>query len=122
MLLKDFYTLEKTQQEDNKIESTICLNPHHAIYQGHFPQQAIVPGVCMMQMLVETAALALKLEGLKISTAQQIKFLRPIVPLENPNLSIITTYNQSDTGAIKVHSKITNGEHIFFKFKGLLSQ
>ena len=80
MLLEDqhFYTLiEQRQTEDGFVESTIKLNEQHPIYKGHFPQQAVVPGVCMMQLIAELTSKALK-QALSIRKAQQAKFLIPM--------------------------------------------
>ena len=45
MLLENFYKIiHRKEREDGKREIEIELNPGHALYQGHFPGQPVVPG------------------------------------------------------------------------------
>lgn len=54
MLLENFYKIiHRKEREDGKREIEIELNPGHALYQGHFPGQPVVPGVCTLQMIKE---------------------------------------------------------------------
>lgn len=53
MLLENFYKIiHRKEREDGKREIEIELNPGHALYQGHFPGQPVVPGVCTLQMIM----------------------------------------------------------------------
>ena len=50
MLLENFYKIiHIKEREDGKQEIEIELNPGHVLYQGHFPGQPVVPGVCTLQ-------------------------------------------------------------------------
>jgi len=54
MLLHDFYkiiSLEKTAE--SKYLAMILINEEHEVFQGHFPGNPIMPGVCMMQIIKE---------------------------------------------------------------------
>ena len=66
MLLNDFYTINKQTDQDGIITSSITLNLNHPIYKGHFPQQPVVPGVCMMQMMAELVGEALEITKILI--------------------------------------------------------
>ena len=47
MLLENFYKIiHIKEREDGKQAIEIELNPGHVLYQGHFPGQPVVPGVC----------------------------------------------------------------------------
>ena len=53
-LLPNFYKVthsEHINETDWVVQ--VMLNPQHAIYSGHFPQQPVVPGVCMLQIIKE---------------------------------------------------------------------
>ena len=52
MLRNDFYTIVSWENiSENSFFVTITINKNHAIFDGHFPQNPIVPGVCMLQMV-----------------------------------------------------------------------
>jgi 3-hydroxyacyl-[acyl-carrier-protein] dehydratase len=46
MLRHDFFTFTDLQTEGNIVKTDIKLNVTHPIFKGHFPSQAILPGVC----------------------------------------------------------------------------
>jgi len=119
MLLNDFFTIDSFQQDETDLTVNISLNPKHAIYKGHFPNQPVVPGVCMMQIVAELTSEALGKEVL-IKKANQAKFLIPIIPDKNPDLSVNIKYVEQDGGQFKVTGSIYNAELTFFKFKGVL--
>ena len=51
-MLKDFYTLNTLQQiAANTYLCTLTLNAEHSIFKGHFPNNPVTPGVCMMQII-----------------------------------------------------------------------
>ena len=51
MLMNDFYTISDLQTEEFSISCKATFNKDHDIFNGHFPGQPVVPGVCMMQMI-----------------------------------------------------------------------
>ena len=54
MLLGDFFEISDINNAENgSIEALIKINKDHAIFNGHFPEFPIVPGVCMIQMVKE---------------------------------------------------------------------
>jgi len=53
MLLPDFYHIIHLEQSDKQLSAQIRLNPNHEVYRGHFPQQAVVPGVVQLQIVKE---------------------------------------------------------------------
>ena len=54
MLLDNFYTILSSESSDSTIWTIqIKLNPGHPVYQGHFPEHPVVPGVCLLQLIKE---------------------------------------------------------------------
>ena len=57
MLLENFYKIiHIKEREDGKQAIEIELNPGHVLYQGHFPGQPVVPGVCTLQIICHQPA------------------------------------------------------------------
>lgn len=117
MLLGDFFEIEQQEVTEDHIQSQIRLNVAHPIYQGHFPQQPVVPGVCMMQLLAELTSEALQ-QPLKLKSANQAKFLIPIVPEKAPQLTVKIKYSPTEDQEYKITGSIHDAELTFFKFKG----
>jgi 3-hydroxyacyl-[acyl-carrier-protein] dehydratase len=64
------------------MDYTIRLNPEHIIYQAHFPENPITPGVCIIQIVKELSKELLKHE-LFLKKMNNVKFLNVINPLED---------------------------------------
>ena len=48
------YTIKNTEKiDENNFKVQIELNPNHQVFEGHFPNNPITPGVCMMQIIKE---------------------------------------------------------------------
>lgn len=118
MILKnDFYTITSLQQDGNSIDATLELNRLHAIFEGHFPGQPVVPGVCMVQMIkeiLETATAA----SLQLKTADHIKFLSMVNPQETTGLQAKISYTSGDE-SMNVVATLSKGETVCLKLKGV---
>ena len=117
MLQGNFYTVLKNQTDNSSVNALLELNPDHHIFDGHFPQIPVVPGVCMMQMVKE---LVEDFTGrrLRLLRAEHLKFLTIINPRENKLLhaEILVTPNSQDI--FQVTAAFFHQQTIFFKFKG----
>ena len=87
MLMDDFYTVHELQPSEFSLSCILVFNAHHPVFQGHFPGQPVVPGVCMVQIIKELLEQQLD-EKLFLVNAPQIKFLRLITPDISPLVSM----------------------------------
>lgn len=95
-LLQDFYhTTSIEQASEEQHTAHIVLNPQHNIFMGHFPDNPVTPGVCMIQIVKD---LAEKITGKKLflSSASNVKFMAIINPLENPELKLDLAISTTD--------------------------
>jgi 3-hydroxyacyl-[acyl-carrier-protein] dehydratase len=120
ILAGDFYTVVNTISEADKIEATLKINAGHEIFQGHFPGQPVVPGVCMMQIVKETLETATS-RSLRLRTGLDLKFLSVIDPTKNNTVHIETNYTVLASGDINVTARLFFSETTFFKFKGVFT-
>lgn len=88
MLIKDLYAIQSFEFEDHTVRATIKLNKEHAIFEGHFPGNPVMPGVCMIQIIKELTEKAIEKE-LFLSIASNIKFMALINPEKNATLQLI---------------------------------
>ena len=96
MILKDnFFTIKSQNITDGKAEFRVKLNAKNFIYQAHFPNNPITPGVCLIQIAVELFCL-LKGLNLNIKTLKNVKFTAPINPLEFPKVDFLLEFAEND--------------------------
>ena len=113
MLMNDFYSISDLVAGENNVTCTANFNPEHQIFNGHFPGQPVVPGVCMMQMVKELLQQQLGKELLLRSTGQ-VKFLQLITPEVAPQIAI--TWSAQNEG-YQV-TALFKGERDLFKLTG----
>ncbi|CAL1520052.1 3-hydroxyacyl-ACP dehydratase [Chitinophaga sp. MM2321] len=118
MLLKsNFYHIINASQEDGQVANTIELNAAHPIFQGHFPEQPVVPGVCMMQLITEILESAVQRKVL-LQKAGMMKFLQMIDPVKQPLVDVTVTYKEEEAG-LKVSATLKRDDKTFMKFQGI---
>ena len=108
------YRVSDCQVGEVKFLFEIELNPAHKIFEGHFPQEPILPGVVSIRIIRECCEL-LRGEKLSYSSIKQCKFPEAINPTKNGNIKIeisligdnLNAEGYSDRGAfIKLKAKI----------------
>ena len=129
MLKETFFKIDRLTRIENapgqRIDSEfyqadITLNPEHKIYQGHFPGNPVVPGVCQIRMITEILSEIEKRE-LRLQEADNVKFLSMINPREHPELIVTMTLKRSsDSERMNVSASIADGHQVFFKYKSVV--
>ena len=119
MLLNDLYSIQALSESENQIQASVLLRPDHPIFLGHFPGQAVLPGVCMMEMITEITGKQLK-NTFRISRAPLVKFLHMIDPEKNPLINLEIKYHQ-EKEHLATSGKIYLGSDVFMKFQFVLS-
>lgn len=122
MLLDNFYRIIHIEEKENgKQEIEIELNSGHVLYRGHFPGQPVVPGVCSLQMIKESAEQILNrpLQYVQIASS---KFLSAINPLETPLLHLSIKLEETEDHLFKVQAEGICNEKGFIKLKATLTK
>lgn len=117
ILLKDFFTINNTVSSETEIWAELRIDANHKIFEGHFPNQPVVPGVCMMQMVKEILESVIGKET-NLVQAADMKFLAMINPIENNLIHTSIKYSSDEAGAINVVASLFKDELVHFKFKG----
>ncbi|MDR2684600.1 MAG: hypothetical protein LBB53_04375 [Prevotellaceae bacterium] len=116
MVLKDnFYTIKASSIEANKASFRIALQPEHFIYQAHFPNNPITPGVCLIQMAKELFGV-IKNANFEIKTLKNIKFIAPVNPLEFPEVDFLLEFLENNLKVL-----IKKNETVFAKMSLILN-
>jgi 3-hydroxyacyl-[acyl-carrier-protein] dehydratase len=122
MLSGNFYDIQSFSSPDAKdsaqqFTGIALLNPDHPIYQGHFPGNPVVPGVCQIQMVKELVEKAVD-HPLRLTLSDNIKFLSMINPLENPRLEFRILLKPLSDRLFSATASIISRTTVFLKFKG----
>lgn len=79
------YTILSSKLINNEILAEVSLNDKHPVFEGHFPNQPILPGVFILKIIkqiienVEDSALLMQ-------TLSMMKFLKIVDPSTHKNL------------------------------------
>lgn len=95
MLMNDFYTVHELQPSLDSLSCVVVFNSTHQIFEGHFPGQPVVPGVCMVQITKELLQQQLD-KSLILRSTGQVKFLQLITPDVIPEVNI--SWKETDKG------------------------
>jgi 3-hydroxyacyl-[acyl-carrier-protein] dehydratase len=120
MLLNDFFTISNLESHGHDVKASLIINADHRIFEGHFPGQPVVPGVCMMQMVKEILEQVLE-KSTDLVSAAEMKFLAVINPVENNIIQAILNYTMIEDGGISVSATLKKDQLIHYKFKGQFS-
>ena len=121
MLVEDFYHIAELESRNMAITAEVHLNPEHRLYKGHFPQQAVVPGVMQIQIIREVLESGFKKTFL-INEVVVAKYLRPVTPKENKVLNIQITYIATGVSEYLINAMVNCNETTFTKVKARLSE
>lgn len=116
-LMSHYYPLYEVEQYEVKPQggaSIIRLNPHHAVYRGHFPADPITPGACLVQIGINLIKeyLPTPIHNLEI---RQAKFLKVVRPNDEP-LRYDWIIQASKPGAVVIRFKVWLAEELASHF------
>ncbi len=120
MLIPHFYSVKEFNFTDNQLKAIIELNPEHDVFKGHFPNNPVTPGVCMLQILKELTEQATN-TNLFIKECSNVKFMTLINPEVNPILEISIDINQVEE-SFKIKASASFNETVALKVNALLTQ
>lgn len=116
ILLDDFYGITGRQTgEMNSFE--LRLNADHAIFEGHFPGNPVVPGVCMTQIVKECLEQVLDKKTMLV-IADNIKFTAVLNPREHTAVTLQFNVREKENGLLQVDARLLRDQVNFFSFKG----
>lgn len=119
MILKDFYKiLSEEKTSEFKYNFTILINEKHEVFQGHFPGNPIMPGVCMMQIIKE---LTEQITGcsLFMQSLSNVKFMALINPFQTPELLLELEVTTTADNLVKVKNVSYFDETIALKLSSV---
>lgn len=113
MLIADLYTINSDKIVDGVQTTSITLDPNCEVFNGHFPDNPVTPGVCMLQIIKELTENRVGV-SLFMKKASNVKFLMVINPKKTPDLVITNVFTDTEE-EIKVKNTFAFGDTIALK-------
>jgi 3-hydroxyacyl-[acyl-carrier-protein] dehydratase len=120
MLQNKLFTFTDILAEENIVKANVKLNPGHQIFEGHFPGEPVLPGVCMTQMVKELLEIHIQKQA-RLIKASDIKFLSIVTPQQDKLIQIELKTLPVDDG-IRVDARLLDIDVPLFKFKGIFQK
>jgi len=115
--INDIFSIDQITHENGAIKATLGINIRSEIFKGHFPDQPVVPGACMLQIVKDVLESVLK-HTIRLKKADHLKFVSMIVPSLNDMAELAITYKLGAEDSINVTAKLIASDVVCFKFQG----
>ncbi|HKL71691.1 MAG TPA: hypothetical protein VJ855_03465 [Marinilabiliaceae bacterium] len=117
MVIENFYDFNIQSVENGEILATVSFDKNHPVYEGHFPQTPITPGVVQVLVIKELLEQVLD-QNLQMIKSRDIKFLSMHNPLDCDELQITIGYKVIENSNLLVRAEIVDKERKILKFNG----
>jgi 3-hydroxyacyl-[acyl-carrier-protein] dehydratase len=119
MPLNDFYTFRIIDANASVVLAEISINPKHPVFDGHFPNQPVTPGVILLEIARSILSKHTGKSAMLIS-AKEIKYMSPIIPAKDTLINLKIDFERIDNN-IKASCVFSSEEKVFTKLKGVFS-
>lgn len=111
MLHNRLYTLVPVETNDPDRRFVVRINTSHPIFEGHFPAQPVLPGVCTLAMLRDAVA---RMEGrpVRFARIRDCKFTSLVDPRTTDSLELRVAASGGE-----VRATVVDGERVVLKLK-----
>jgi 3-hydroxyacyl-[acyl-carrier-protein] dehydratase len=122
MLLNKLYTIRSIDpdSEGRGFISVIELDPGHPVFEGHFPGNPVLPGVCTVQIIRELLEQSVQ-KSLRMTKAGNIKYLGFVNPFSMPLLTFQVQIKPAEGTNLSCYATVSATGITVCSFKGEFS-
>lgn len=119
MLLNKLYTVRSlnSEAEGSMCKAEILLDSGHPLFEGHFPGNPILPGVCTVQIIKELLEQFVH-KSLILKKAGSIKYLGFVDPVTMPVLTFQLQIRAMESSEISCSATVLASGVSVCSFKG----
>lgn len=112
------FEVKSTLVSEGGFTQTVRLNQAHRIFEGHFPGQPVLPGVCSLAIVKKGVeeVLGRKLRYFKI---KECKFMRAIDPRVEEDITFVCAFKETEEG-VEIKCTMNAGEILALKLRACL--
>ena len=118
MLLNKLFFIDTLEKTEGLIRSDIHIDETHPIFEGHFPGQPVLPGVCMLEMLKEVIEFA-NASKYQLESASSVKFLTMFTPPQITRALFEIKPAALPDDKLAVIATLKFEQQVFLKFSGI---
>ena len=111
----NFYRIKHVVEGENGFKCTVELMEKHPIYEGHFPFEPIVPGVCTLA-IIRSCLSVYSDKNISFSKIKDCKFISVIKPKAGLLISIDITFLKENT----ISAIVYNNDNTVLKLKATI--
>ena len=115
--MSEVYSVERIESKDGKILSLISIDKNHKVFEGHFPERSILPGVIELEIIKRVLSLFLD-KSFRLKLVKNAKYMASVLPDEVSQFTVEIEYKDVEEG-VKVKSIIKDEKSVYLKFSGV---
>jgi len=120
MLLNDLFSYSELKESSfSLLKFKIEIVGNHSIFDGHFPGNPVMPGVCQMEIVKEVMCSHFKKE-LVFNSVADMKFINMWLPNETNHVFLDISADEIENG-FKFKPSIYSGTKTYCKLRGELN-
>ena len=96
MGLRGLYSIDDIRPKDGGYDIRATIFAGHRVFDGHFPEQPVVPGVCTLTVIKRAVSEASG-RPLMYQSIKECKFLSALIPEEDLSLDLDCTLTADHT-------------------------
>ena len=118
-LIDNYFKIDGFTANGNEAQFDITLLPDYCVYEGHFPDNPVSPGVCNIQMIKECAE---QFAGKRffLGYISRCKLTAVITPQTTPRLRVQITLSEAG-GLYDIKAVVSAADTTFIELRGELS-
>ena len=115
--MNELYNIKSIDNNNNKLISVVSIDKNHKVFEGHFPEQPILPGVIELEIIKTIISKFFK-TTIRLKYVKNAKFMTLLQPDEIEQFIVNIDYSTVEEG-INVKSVIKDYSKVYLKFSGI---
>jgi 3-hydroxyacyl-[acyl-carrier-protein] dehydratase len=113
----NLYTIKNIEGSGEILKASVMIMRNHPVFDGHFPGNPILPGVCTLQIAAELLSKYLD-QKLMLVKIDIIKFMSLVIPTENTILNFEISLGNKEEKIFSIKCAVTSNGGEVLKMKG----
>lgn len=109
--------LSEWRVEEGKVSCTVAVNGDDSVFEGHFPNQPILPGVIVLESVKRVTQYAVE-RPLILDKLNFVKFMKPVIPDTGDAIGVEVEFVLVEN-TVQVKAEMKSELGVYSKVKGV---